>query len=250
MQRYFVAPKQFNGEEVVITGEDVKHISKVMRMKEEDRIICLDNQGFAGEYTIHAITEGEVLATLARPLAKSTELPLYVTVVSGLSKGDKFEQVLQKGTELGASSFSPYKAARSVVKWEDKKANKKLARYQKIVKEAAEQSERTLIPTVTEAKTFQEVLYLAESYDDAWLIYEETARADEHINLSERLSQLKMNQSLLIMVGPEGGVSQAEADQAMSAGFHPISLGPRILRTETAPQYVLSVLSYYFECMR
>ncbi|THE15411.1 16S rRNA (uracil(1498)-N(3))-methyltransferase [Bacillus timonensis] len=247
MQRYFV--DQMSETQAKIFGEDVHHITRVMRMSVGDTIFCCYN-GRVALCAITEITNDMVLADVVEWVKNSNELPIKVCIASGLPKGDKLEYVIQKGTELGASEFVPFVAARSIVKWDEKKGQKKVERWEKIAKEAAEQSHRAMIPNVTKPLSFKELLSFSGSYTYKVVAYEEDAKRGESSNLSRVLSQLKHGESLFVVIGPEGGLTEKEVESLIENEFISCSLGPRILRTETAPLYVLSAVSYYFELAR
>lgn len=248
MQRYFIRnDTDWTNGHVQITGEDVHHIVRVMRGKTGDQIICVNSQGDAWVSEITNISEGKVTASLRKRLKAQPELPVEVTIVQGLPKGDKFELILQKGTELGASAFLPYKADRSVTVWDDKKMKKKTARFERIVKEASEQSHRTKIPVIMEPATLHELLEKKEAYDAAMFAYEEEAKISEFQSFSSVLKRLEKGMRILVCIGPEGGFSKEEAERFKEQGFYPVRFGPRILRTETAAMYALSSISYHFE---
>lgn len=251
MQRYFVnQTKEEMLTNVLITGDDVHHISRVMRMKTRDRIICCSKDGHAAICQIENIANEQVTCTILQWLETNNELPVQVMIASGLPKGDKLEFIIQKGTELGASQFIPFNAARSIVKFDTKKAKKKKERWEKIAKEAAEQSHRNQIPKVFDPTSFTEMIHISNNADIKLVAYEESAKQGEGSNLYKALSLLKPGQSVFIVFGPEGGISEEEMKQLEEAGFIPCGLGPRILRTETAPLYFLSAVSYHFELKR
>jgi 16S rRNA (uracil1498-N3)-methyltransferase len=245
MQRYFVDPAQFGEHEVTLQGEDVHHIVTVMRSEPGQEIIVCDGLGRVAIARLSLLSAKEVKAEITQALLEQRELPVRVTVAQGLPKGDKLEWILQKGTELGAHAFLPYSSERTIVKLDAKKEGKKLERWKKIVKEAAEQSHRTRLPQVLSLLTFKQVLDTAEDYSRAVIAYEKENGATLH----EALGTLSAGDSLLILIGPEGGFSEAEVELAQSKGVMPVGLGPRILRTETASQYALSAISYHFEQM-
>lgn len=249
MQRYFAtytaAENAFQ-----ITGEDYRHIVKVMRMKEEDQIICVTQAGKAALCKITKISDQHVTALVVQWMEDSVELPVDVTIVSGLPKGDKLDLIIQKGTELGAAKFIPFIAARSIVKWDEKKADKKISRWQKIAKEAAEQSHRTFIPEVETPVRLQSLIQLSGSYHVKLIAYEEESRQGETKNLVKSLQSLEKGGSLLVVFGPEGGFTVQEVEKLLENGFITCGLGPRILRTETAPMYLLSAVSYHLELLR
>ncbi len=247
MQRYFVDHMSETG--ATITGEDIHHITRVMRMSVGDTIYCC----YTGKVALCAITEitnDVILANVVEWVENSNELPIKVCIASGLPKGDKLEYVIQKGTELGASEFVPFVAARSIVKWDEKKGKKKVERWGKIAKEAAEQSHRAMVPEVCNPLSFKELLSFSGSFTYQVVAYEEDAKRGESSNLARVFSQLKHGESLFVVIGPEGGLTEKEVSTLIENGFISCSFGPRILRTETAPLYVLSALSYYFELAR
>ncbi|MFZ4451975.1 16S rRNA (uracil(1498)-N(3))-methyltransferase [Salibacterium aidingense] len=248
MQRYFVPPEQMSEQDVRITGEDVKHIAKVMRLKSGDKIICLNNQGRQTLCEITSMETNVVTAVVLKELHEQAELPVSITIAQSLVKGDKLEFVIQKGTELGASSFYLYSGERSVVKWESSKVKKKLERLRKIAKEAAEQAERLFVPDVLYYHSTEMMLEKSFSFDAAVYLYEEQARHGQHHDLADVLHP--MPSSILAVIGPEGGISEKEAVAWKSSGCRAVSLGPRILRSETAPLYLLSALSYHYEILR
>ncbi|MEL3974180.1 16S rRNA (uracil(1498)-N(3))-methyltransferase [Rossellomorea oryzaecorticis] len=250
MQRYFLIDRYSQDCPVVITGEDYHHIVRVMRMKEDDRIFVVFPDQSSAVARIETISSDSVEVRVVEWETETKELPIKVAIASGLPKGDKLELIFQKGTELGADKFIPFNADRSIVKWDEKKAKKKLERWEKIVKEAAEQSHRNVVPSVFSPVSFKELLNLSKQFDYTLVAYEEEARSGEKGNLSKSLTSIKAGESLLIVFGPEGGLTDKEVDLCKHEGFLACGLGPRILRTETAPLYVLSAISYQLELMR
>lgn len=250
MQRYFIN-EPFNGQTTaVISGTDFHHITRVMRMKQGDPLYVVFGSGEAGIGIIEGIHDASVEIRIAQWEEKSKELPVYVTIASGLPKGDKWEWIIQKGTELGASQFVPFIAARSVVKWEEKKAPRKLERWKKIAKEAAEQSHRQKLPEISQPFSFKQLLALGDKFDHRAAAYEEAAKNGEKSGLAHMLSSAEPDSRILLVFGPEGGFEEEETEQLQAHGFDLVGLGPRILRTETAPLYALSAVSYHFELMR
>lgn len=248
MQRYFVKDEQISDNEITIVGDDVKHIAKVMRMKSGDAIICHTYDGVVYLCRIREISNNEVRASIVEQLKENRELSIRITIAQALPKGEKLEYIIQKGTELGAAHFILFSSERSVVKWDEKKGTKKLERLNKIAKEAAEQSARTILPTVEFMPSFKSLL-LKNEFTKKIFAYEEYGKACEHEGLKTTFHALKAGDSLLVVIGPEGGFSPKEADELTSNGFVPCSLGPRILRTETAAAYVLASASYHFELL-
>ncbi|MGG1686324.1 16S rRNA (uracil(1498)-N(3))-methyltransferase [Pseudalkalibacillus sp. NRS-1564] len=250
MQRYFISASQVQDDHVTIEGEDVKHISKVMRMTVGDNIICCTEDGKSALCELEEINSDLIKAVPLEWLEEQKKLPVHVTIVQGLPKGDKLETVIQKGTELGADQFIPFKAERSIVKWDEQKSAKKLQRLKKIAKEAAEQSHRTTIPLIEMPHSISSLIKASESYDYKLIAYEEEARAGETAALVQTLHEANVNDRIMVVFGPEGGLSDNEVASLIQAGFASCGLGPRILRTETAAMYVLAAVSYHFELMR
>jgi 16S rRNA (uracil1498-N3)-methyltransferase len=250
MQRYFLSKEQFKDAYVMIDGEEAKHIIRVMRMGVGDLIVCCDNEGDCYLCNISEMFSDTVIANVVERIKKNVELPIEVTIAHGLPKGDKLELVIQKGTELGAASFMPFQAERSIVKWDDKKEKKKIERWNKISKEASEQSHRQYVPRVEMVQTFKQLIQRFHLYSYVIVAYEEEAKNDEKSRFHLTLSQMKLGDSLLLVVGPEGGFSDREVKVMCEAGATSCALGPRILRSETAPLYGLAAISYHFELLR
>ncbi|MDQ0174192.1 16S rRNA (uracil(1498)-N(3))-methyltransferase [Bacillus chungangensis] len=249
MQRYFLSDP-YNGKGYVVLQDDVyHHIARVMRMQIGDQFFV----GFQDEKTvlvqIEKMTSSEVYASIVKWEEDKRELPINVTIASGLPKGDKLELIVQKGTELGAFQFVPFIAARSIVKWERKKQQKKRERLEKIAKEAAEQAHRQRVPTLVDLLSFDELLAFSDNFHYKMAAYEETARRGETKQFSSLLKKMKTEEQLLLVFGPEGGFSEHEIDALQKHGFVIGGLGPRILRTETAPLFALSAIAYHFELM-
>lgn len=249
MQRYFVKQRT-NDDRFLIAEEDRHHIVKVMRMQIGDQIICVDPEGKQAICALAEITDTSVVADVVQWKDEVTELPISITIASGLPKGDKLELIVQKGTELGAHQFLPFSAARSVVKWDEKKAAKKIDRWQKISKEAAEQSHRAFLPEVMIPVSFKELLTRSKDFDYKLVAFEEESRNGETSVFATTLNKMNKGESLLLVFGPEGGLTEEEVKLLKNNNFEVCGLGPRILRTETAPLYALAAISYHFELMR
>lgn len=216
-------------------------------MRVGDKIeIVLSNQR-CGIAEIIAVDNDEVTLQWVADDTTLKELPVQVTIACGLTKGDKFEWVVQKATELGASAFVPLETMWSVVKWEEKKAHKKIERLQKIAQEAAEQSHRNVVPEVLPLHNVANMIKTFGAYDVVVVAYEEQAKQGEMSALKRVVSQLENGGKMLVIFGSEGGLSPKEVEQFEQNGAVLCGLGPRILRAETAPLYVLSALSYALE---
>ncbi|MFB1050764.1 16S rRNA (uracil(1498)-N(3))-methyltransferase [Paraliobacillus sp. JSM ZJ581] len=249
MQHYFVPANQWTTNEVFITGDDFHHICRVMRMQQGDQIICNRPDGRSATCKISNITESQVVTSIVNWIETNVEMPIKVAIAQAFPKGDKLDLILQKGTELGAVDFLLFQGARSIVKLDTKKADKKLLRYRKIVKEAAEQSHRSCLPTVIMLTRFSELLEQASKFDHKLVAYEETTRSEKSDKLYEAYKKIRTGESVFICIGPEGGFTDEEIATLKQNDFTCIRLGPRILRTETAGLYTLATLSYHFEEM-
>ncbi|MBM7584734.1 16S rRNA (uracil1498-N3)-methyltransferase [Bacillus pakistanensis] len=250
MQRYFLEKEYIDGELFYVDGDDFHHMTRVMRMKEGDKFFVVFKGGKSAISQIESISSDDIKASIVQWETAIKELPITVTIASGLPKGDKLEWIIQKGTELGAHEFIPFNADRSIVKWDEKKAKKKVERWEKIAKEAAEQSHRRLVPKVFSPHSFSELIDMSNQYEYKLIAYEEESRACEIGNFAHTISSMKNGSRILIIFGPEGGLTEQEVMTSQQFGFLPCGLGPRILRAETAPLYVLSAISYQFELMR
>lgn len=250
MQRYFVEADNWNSElkNVFITGDDVHHISRVMRYEKEDQIVCIHPDQTIAVCEIVNINPDRIECSILSIEKNQYELPVHVSIVQALPKGDKLELITQKGTELGAAAFYLYQAERSIVKWNKQKASKRMVRLNKIIKEAAEQSYREVIPTLNEPARLTDLIKATEDYSVKLIAYEEEAKKDTSQNsYSKEIQKLNANEKIVIFIGPEGGFTSSEVEKLMTAGFKPVKLGNRILRTETAALYALSSISYQFE---
>ncbi len=246
MQRYFINMSSPDSL-FTIKGEDVHHMIRVMRMVDGDPFLAVFLDGKIAKAEITESEETKVQAKVIDWLEESAEMPIHVAIASGLPKGDKLDLVVQKGTELGASAFIPFTASRSIVKLDEKKEKKRVERWGKIAKEASEQSHRSRIPQISSVCTIDQLLNKAASYTSKILAYEEEAKRNEGSRFKRELTHLKPGDSVLIVFGPEGGLTEKEVGKFSENGFIVCGLGPRILRTETAPLYALSAISYHFE---
>ncbi len=244
MHRFFVEPSQIEGNYIHITGKDVNHIKNVLRMKQGEEILISD--GGKQEYTcyLEQLEAEEILAHVIYVEEAGFELASKIYLFQGLPKSDKMELIIQKAVELGAWEVIPVATSRAVVKLDEKKAAKKAARWQQIAESAAKQSKRMRIPRVHEVCSFGEALEYAKQCDVKMIPYELARGMRETRQFVERI---KPGQSIAVFIGPEGGFSEAEVEKAMGCGVQPITLGKRILRTETAGLAVLSILMFHLE---
>jgi len=244
MHRFFADPARIGEKEISLTGTDVNHIRNVLRMRPGEEILISDGQGKDYRCILEEIWEDEVRARIAWVLQGNAELPASVTLYQGLPKGDKLELIIQKCVELGVSRIVPVATKRAVVKLDAKKEQSKLKRWAGISESAAKQSGRGVIPEVAGVKRFSEAVREAEGLDVCLIPYE---LAEDMAHTREVLSSIRPGMSVGIFIGPEGGFEESEVEEAMAAGAKPITLGRRILRTETAGMAVMSVLSYLLE---
>lgn len=246
MQRFFVEPHQIDEEahQIHITGSDVNHISNVLRMKTGEELWISDGSKYEYRCTIESFEPDEVLLHIVYSQEPEYELPCRIYLFQGLPKADKMELIIQKAVELGAYEIIPVETKRCVVKLDGRKSAKKTARWQQIAESAAKQSKRMLIPNVHEVLTFREALKYAESMDVRLVPYELARGMQE---TKEILAGIEPGQSVGIFIGPEGGFEEKEIEAAIEGGVKPITLGRRILRTETAGLAILSVLMFQLE---
>ncbi|XID95392.1 RsmE family RNA methyltransferase [Paenibacillaceae bacterium WGS1546] len=247
MQRYFVTEAQMDEGAVVLTGEDARHAAAVMRSKPGDCFIACDGSGRDVIARIATVDKDRVHADIVERLASNAEMAWQVTIAQSLPKGDKLETVIQKGTEAGAVAFRPFLSRRTVVQYDERKEAKRLDRWRKIAKEAAEQSHRSVLPDVRPIVSWSDLLRGFADYDLVLLCYEESGRSGEGLrDLLARFKKERRNDAcrILVVVGPEGGFAPEEADAAVAAGARAVGLGRRILRTETAALYALACLAY------
>ena len=246
MYHFFVEPFQIHEEQeyIEILGGDVNHIENVLRMKQGEELTVSD--GFGSEYRCSAqeFLPETVKVKILEKSRVSSELRSEITLFQCLPKGDKMELIIQKAVELGAYSVVPVETKRCVVKLDEKKAAKKTARWQQIAESAAKQSKRMLIPEVKKAMSWKEAIAFAKELDVLLIPYELAKGMKE---TREILAAIEPGQSVGIFIGPEGGFEEEEVQAAMEAGAKPVTLGKRILRTETAGMTMLSILMFTLE---
>ena len=244
MYQFFVPSENIQGNRIVITGDDVNHIKNVLRMKVGEEI-AVSNGEDGKEYRCGIASIGdEIVCTLRFIKEDGVELPTKITLFQGLPKADKMALIVQKAVELGAYEVVPVSMARSIVKLDDKKQKTKITRWQSIAEAAAKQSKRSIIPQIQPVMTMKQALSYAKEMDMLFVPYE---LADDMEKTRELFEEVKPGQHIGFFIGPEGGFDEAEIQLALDSGAHPITLGKRILRTETAGMTVLSILMYHLE---
>ena len=246
MYHFFVTEDQIGEETVVIRGSDVNHIRNVLRMRQGEPLFISGGEGTGYECEICHIGTDQVMARILSRSDRTGELPARLHLFQGLPKGDKMELVIQKAVELGVSEVIPVITRRTIVKLDKKKVEAKTARWNAVAESAAKQSGRGVIPVVRGVLSFKEALAYAGPFPVKIIAYE---RAEGMKTLRERLGRSRPGMDAGIFIGPEGGFEEEEISGAESAGAVPVSLGRRILRTETAGLMVLSVAGYLLETM-
>ena len=244
MYQFFVPVENIQGNRILITGDDVNHIKNVLRMKVGEEI-AISNGEDGKEYRCGIEEIGdEIVCSLRFIKEDGVELPSKITLFQGLPKADKMELIIQKAVELGVYEVVPVSMARSIVKLDDKKQKSKLTRWQSIAEAAAKQSKRSIIPQVQPVMTMKQALSYAGKIDMLFVPYE---LAEDMGKTRELFDRIKPGQSIGFFIGPEGGFDETEIRLALDNGAQPITLGKRILRTETAGMAVLSILMYQLE---
>jgi 16S rRNA (uracil1498-N3)-methyltransferase len=246
LKRYFIAPEQFQETTVEISGDDAHHIIRVMRAQPGDPFICSNGVNREALVKIVRLDKNVVEAEVVEELPMLSEAAVQVWIAQSLPKGDKLETVIQKCTELGAVKFIPFISARTVVQYDEKKEVKRLDRWQKIAKEAAEQAHRNRVPEVAAPIPWKQLLKLIPEMDQVFLCYEKENNQQFRSLLRESFPTLPSGNSrqIMVIIGPEGGISEKEAMEVEAAGGRSISLGARILRTETAAMVALTCILY------
>ena len=239
----FFTESPMAGGEFRITGADFNHIKNVLRMKEGE-VFLVSQGGKSHLCKLKCFDKDVIVAEVLEEDFQDTSLPIEIYLFQGLPKADKLELIIQKSVELGATKIIPVEMSRSIVKIDSKKKDGKTSRWQAIAESAAKQSKRTLIPTVEAPLSFKRALEIAKELDLFIIPYEsKNGMADTVATLKRLKPQMKVG----IMIGPEGGFDQKEIDEALSAGGTTVSLGKRILRTETAAITAISMLMLYAE---
>lgn len=249
MQRYFINEEYEDHQLFVLSGDDFHHASHVMRMKIGDQCFLTFSNEVAVVAEITGILENQIELKEIQKETAQKEMPYSVSIACGYTKGDKLEWVAQKATELGMSELIGFPSKTSVVKWDEKKLDKKNQRFEKIVKEAAEQSHRQKIPKIQLLSSFKQLETRLKQYDHVLIAYEESAKIGETKSLVKSLQMIVPGEKILIIFGPEGGITPEEISLFESYQGVLCGLGPRILRAETAPLYALSAMSYQWELL-
>lgn len=243
MHRFFVLPEMIKGSMIEIDKEQAHHIEKVLRLKPGASLVLFD--GLGNEYIckLHSHKDGLMLAEIEKQYFLSNEPSTKVILAQAIAKGEKMDYVIQKAVEIGVTTIIPFLSERTVVTLTDQKAAQKITRWQTIAREACKQSRRNVIPEVKPVMIFQQLITSLQHDQFAIMLYE----GEEQIGLKDVLKEHKgdlLRQSITIIVGPEGGFSAAESRLAQDNSIKLVTLGSRILRTETAGLVAASILLY------
>jgi len=240
MIRIFLPPEQLASEDIIITGDHARYLALVLRIQPDETITVFDGQGFRYIFKILTVHKKEITARLMDKAPYSAESPVSITLAQGIAKGEKMDLIIQKSTELGVSSIVPVITAYSEVRHTEK-----LKRWRKIALAASQQSGRDRIPEILEPIDFRVFLSTliihVRGERPPGIIFSEECKTG---NLRQVLSSFRETGQVTLMVGPEGGFAKDEVTVAVEKGFIVASLGPRILRTETAPIAAISIIQY------
>ena len=249
MTRFFIRPDQLISGLAYLEADDAHHLRVVLHAEAGHKIAVLDNSGRQWPATLLEVGKTKALARLGEPFSPNTEPPVKITVAQALPKvTDKMEQVLQRGTEIGASGFWAFASERSLTHLEGERHEKRRGRWQEIIKTAAEQAHRAVLPTLRVDGLFGDVLAASGDFDLVLLAYE----GEQEKTLAKALAAPAQTPSakrerLLIVIGPESGLTDSEVKAARKAGVQIVSLGPRILRTETAAMVMVAQILFALE---
>ena len=239
MYHFFVEPDQIEEERITILGEDVNHIGNVLRMKPGEKVLISAEGEMDRLCGIEEIRRDEVICRILEVREENNELPARIHLYQGLPKSDKMELIIQKAVELGAYRIVPVSTKNTVVKLDAKKAESKVKRWNAIALAAAKQSKRSVIPEVAPVISFGQALEEVKGFGLKLIPYE---NADGMAKTRELLGKAAPGQDIAVFIGPEGGFDPGEIEKAKDAGTEPVTLGKRILRTETAGLCILSAL--------
>lgn len=241
MYKFFVEDNQIVENKIKIIGNDWKHISNVLRMKIGEEIL-VTNKKTSETYkcSIKNINKDEVECVIIEEKIESTELSIKVDLYQGIPKSDKMEAIIQKSVELGVNTIFPVNMKNCIAKIKDE--NKKQERWQKISESAAKQSKRNIIPSIEKSVNIDFICNNIKNYDLVIIAYEN----EENITIKDILKENK-TEKIAIVVGPEGGLTEKEVDKLINSGAKVATLGKRILRTETAPITMLSMIMYEYD---
>ena len=246
MPKFFIRNNQVKGEYIDITGDDVNHIKNVLRLKIDDCIqVCNSDTGNNYKAQIVSVEKSNIKCSIIEKLNSTVEYNVYINILQGLPKADKMELIIQKCTELGVQEITPVNMERSIVKLNPKDETKKIQRWQKIAEVAAKQSGRDKITQINNIVKFKDIFNVLKDYDAFLVAYEK----EKENTLKKELIKLKEVSSpkVAVLIGPEGGIDDEEIKILKTNNTKIITLGKRILRTETAPLAISSIIQYELE---
>jgi len=240
LRRFFVPRGDFKDQKVYIKDSDAHHLTQVLRLKEGEKVIVFDGTGVEYQIIINSIASGLVVGEIQGVTSSVRDSRINVTLVQGIPKGDKMELIIQKCTELGIAKIIPVLTQRTVVKLDDEKRERRRDRWQKIAQEASKQCKRATVPQIGEISTWDKYLNQIDNNEAILVLWENetTGSIKSYLQENKDISQLTM------VIGPEGGLAQPEVEKLLAMGAQTVSLGPRILRTETAGLAALVMVLY------
>jgi 16S rRNA (uracil1498-N3)-methyltransferase len=240
MTRIFLPPEQLTSDDITITGDNARHLSLVLKIKPGESIIVFDGQGYRYECTVQKVHKKEIIALLNKKEPYSVESPLAITLAQGMARGEKMDLIVQKSTELGIQKIIPVITERSQVR-----NTQKIDRWRKVARSAAQQSGRDRVPEIMEPMELSDLMNIKNSpFAKGGILKLILSESHEERNLKKTLNSINDTGAITLLIGPEGGFSKEEVGTAVDNGFLEVSLGPRILRTETAPIAAISIIQY------
>ena len=249
MPKFFIKNEQKSNNKIIIIGQDVKHIKNVLRKKINDKIIVCNSET-TRDYIckIKDITDEKIECEIIENIEENVESNVQISIFQGLPKADKMELIIQKSVELGAYDITPVEMQRCIVKLEDKDKIKKIQRWQKISEVAAKQSVRNIIPNINNIIDLENVCNLCQNYDIVLVAYENEKENKLKYQIKKIKEKIKSDIKIAILIGPEGGIDEKEIEILKEIdNVKIITLGKRILRTETVALNMLSILMYELE---
>ena len=242
MRRFFIHPEALNQKTGLISGSDAKHISKVLRIKESGRLFLFDGKGFDYEAEIVRVSSEKVQVNILKKFPSKSEPVVHITVAQALLKDRKMDDIIRQITELGIFRWIPFPAHRSVSRLHSRRLSSRMERWERIAKESLKQCGRNKTPAIISADSFEAMLSLSENSDIKIIFWEnETAALTDFMALDE-----KSMQNIFMGIGPEGGFTDEEIEKATACGFKTLSLGPRILKSDTATVSACTLMQYLY----
>ena len=242
MARFLVLPEKVKGDKIVIEGREVHHLRNVLRLRRGEEVICFDGREKEYEGKIVSLSPGQAEIKIEKSKKLKKELSLKITLAPSLIRASQMDLVIRKGTELGVFKITPMRTERSLVKLDEAKSRARRERWQRLAEEAAKQSGRVQVPQIEEVRDFASLLRKAKNFDLGIIPWEEESKER---SLKEALTKrLSSPRKILLLIGPEGGFTAQEVAEAQKAGLLSVSLGPRILKAETAAIAAVAILAY------